>query len=193
MEMLGDGAEGVSGPARRPRRRLDVGIMEQHDATTSDTRAHSTGDSRRIRLIPFPTPGGPQDEAETVAPGLDHGRSRGLAEGWAEPARADTDLLQSFDRPVQVRSHPPRGTGEMMRMAMSMGLDLVPTMMDLAYELWMPCHLLTQTEEGCGQGELIEAVEHPGSGAGVRAVVEGQGDPVSTAPAPATKVERQGV
>ena len=115
----------------------------------------------------------------------------GLAEGRAEPTRADADLLQAIDRPVQIRPHPPRGTGEMMRVVIAVGLDLVPPTADLVDQFGMPCHLRTEAEERGGQGQVVEAVEHRRSGPGVRTVVEGQCDRVSAARPPSAKVERQ--
>ena len=79
----------------------------------------------------------------------------------------------------------------MMCVAKSVGLDLVPSMADFAHQLRMQYHLLAQTEEGGGEGELIEPVKHVRSGAGIRTVVEGQRDPVSARPAPPTEVAGQ--
>ena len=78
----------------------------------------------------------------------------------------------------------------MMGVAKSVGLHLVPPAADLAHQLGMQYHLLAQTEEGRGEGELIEPVEDVRSGAGVRTVVEGQRHPVSRE-APATDRDRR--
>ena len=69
-----------------------------------------------------------------------------------------------------------------------MGFHLVPPPTDLAHQLGVPCHVLTQTEEGRGEGECIEAVKDIGCGAGVRTVVEGERHPVFPGPTPPTEV-----
>ena len=85
-----------------------------------------------------------------MAPRFDHGRTRRLAEGRAEPAGANADLLQGVDRPIEIRPHPARGPRKMVVVAISVGLHLVPPAADFADQLGMPGHLLAETEEGGG-------------------------------------------
>jgi len=104
----------------------------------------------------------------------------------------DPDLAHGFHRRIEIRPYPPRRSREVMFVAKSVGFYLVPSMADLAHQFGVRNHLLPQAEEGGTQGKLIEPVEHMGSGAGVRTVVEGQRHPVGVGPPPSTEVAWKG-
>ena len=80
--------------------------------------------------------------------GFDHGGSRRLPEGRPEPVREDPHFLHSVHRRIEIRPHPPRGPHEMMFVAKSVGLYLVPSIADLPDQFGVRGHLLAQTEEG---------------------------------------------
>jgi hypothetical protein len=101
-------------------------------------------------------------------------------------------LFQGVDRRIEIRPHPTRGSHEVMFVAKSVGLDLMPSSADLAHQSRMRYHLLAQTEEGGPERELIKPVEYGWSGLGVWTVVEGQRYPVCVGSPPPTEVAGKG-
>lgn len=123
-----------------------------------------------------------------MTPGLDHGGSGCLPERRAEPARADADVVQGVDRRLEICPYPTRSPEEMMLVAKSVRLYLMSPIADFAYQLWVRLHMLAQTEEGRGQGELIQPLEDMRGRAWVRPVVERQCHPISVRTAPPTEI-----
>jgi hypothetical protein len=61
-----------------------------------------------------------------------------------------------------------------MVVPIAVGLHLVAPAADLGHQVGVGRHLRSEAEEGGGERELIEAVEDPRRGAGIRAVIKGQ-------------------
>ena len=74
----------------------------------------------------------------------------------------------------------------------SMGLHLVPSSDDLTHQGGMRHHLLTQTEEGGPQGELIKPVEHQWGRARVGAVIECERHSVRVTRSPSAQLSGKG-
>ena len=157
VEILGDRSEGFE--SRAATTHGDCTSASWSNTITPGPRPpYATGDAARIRLVPLPPPGRPQDETKAMSAGFDHRRTRRLAERGEEPARANTDVLQGVDRRIQVRRTQRGHRTKSYNVAIAVGFHLVPPARS-SHQLGVPRHVLTQTEEGRGEGECIEAVK----------------------------------
>jgi len=129
----------------------------------------------RARRSSIRAGGRPQHGGQPERPGGEQGRAGRLAVGGAVPAWPPVHNCEGGHRPLEVAHDPARRAGQVVGVAVAVGLDLVPPpTMSATSAPWRSTW--PGAEEGGPQARLTQRVEDSRRAGRVGAVVEREGD-----------------